>query len=115
MGLRGRFALGGPFVQYVRFSRSTCRTFLFCLFFPGGDLRLHFPDQFCQFFLTLLLRFGVDVPGHALAVDDGGVAALPQMAVDLADASGTWFASLSLVGLEGAGGWLLGGGFLSGF
>ena len=115
MGLRGRFALGGPFVQYGRFSRSTCRTFLFCLFFPGGDFRLHFPDQFCQFFLTLRLRFGVDVPGHALAVDDGGVAALPQMAVDLADASGTRFAPLSLVGLEGAGGWLLGGGFLSGF
>ena len=114
-GLRGRFALGGPFTQYGRFSRSTCRTFLFCLFFSGGDLCLHFPDQFCQLFLTLGFRLRVDVPAHAPAVDDGGVAALPQMAVDLADASGTRFAPLSLVGLEGAGGWFLGCRFLPGF
>ena len=39
----------------------------------------------------------------------------PQVVIDLADTAGARFAPLSLVGLEGAGGWFLGGGFLSGF
>ena len=82
---------------------SACQ---FCLPPPlvfRGDLRLHLPDQGGQLFLTLRLRFGVDVPGHAPAVDDGGVAALPQVVVDLADASGARLAPLAFVGLEGAG------------
>ena len=69
----------------------------------GGDLRLHFPDQFCQLFLTLGFRFRVDIPGHALAIEDGGVTALPQVVVDLADTAGARFAPLSLAGLECAG------------
>ena len=34
---------------------------------------------------------------------DGGVAALPQVVIDLCDASGAWLAALALVRLEGAG------------
>ena len=37
------------------------------------------------------------------------------MVIDSVDTSGARFAPLSLVGLEGAGGWFLGDGFLSGF
>ena len=94
---------------------STCRFLLLRLLFSGGDLRLRFPDQFCQLFLALCLRFRVDVPGHALAIDDGGVTALPQVVIDLANASGAWFAPLSLTGLEGTGDGFLGHELLSGF
>ena len=72
-------------------------------------------NQSGQFFLTLRLRFGVDIPGHALAVDDGGVAALSQVVIDPTDTSGARFAPLSLAGLEGAGDGFLGYGLLSGF
>ena len=85
-------------MQYVSIAWSTCYIFRFHTVFSSDDLCLHFPDQFCQLFLTLGFRFRVDVPGHALAVDDGGVAALPQVVIDLANASGAWFAPLSLVG-----------------
>ena len=102
-------------MQYVSIAWSTCYIFRFHTVFSSDDLCLHFPDQFCQLFLTLGFRFRVDVPGHALAVDDGGVAALPQVVIDLANASGAWFAPLSLVGLEGAGGWFLGCRFPPGF
>ena len=34
---------------------------------------------------------------------DGGVAAFPEMIVDLADTAGAWFAALPLVWLKGAG------------
>jgi len=68
------------------------------------DFRLHLPDEFRQLFLAFCLSFGIDVPGHAPAVDDGGVSALPKVVVNLADAARAGFASLSFVGLKGAGG-----------
>ena len=102
-------------MQYVSIAWSTCYIFRFHTVFSSDDLCLHFPDQFCQLFLTLGFRFRVDVPGYALAVDDGGIAALPQVVVDLADTSGARFAPLSLVGSEGAGDGFLGHGLLSGF
>ena len=58
-------------------------------------------DQLGQFLLTFLLGGCVDIPGHALSVDGGRVAALPQMVVDLADAAGAWLPALAFVGLEG--------------
>ena len=73
-----------------------------------GDLRLHLPDQGGQFFLALRLGFGVDIPCHAPTVDDGGVAALPQVGVDPADAAGARLAPLAFVGPEGAGRQFLG-------
>lgn len=71
--------------------------------FSGGDLCLHFPDQFCQLFLTLGFRFRVDIPGHALSIDDGGVSALPEVVIDLADTAGARLAALAFVGLEDGG------------
>ena len=76
--------------------------------FHGGNLLLHFPNQLGQFFLTFLLGTGVDVAGHAFSADGGGVAALPEVVVDLADTAGAGLAALALVGLEGEGGGFLG-------
>ena len=69
--------------------------------FHGDNLLLHFPNQLGQFFLTFLLGTGVDVAGHAFSADGGGVAAFPEMVVDLADTAGAGLAALALVGLEG--------------
>ena len=78
---------------------------MFQPFFVSGDLRFHLLDQACQKFLTLLPGLGVHIAGVFFAVwPDGGVAALPQMIVDLADTAGAWLAALTLVGLKGAGG-----------
>ena len=71
--------------------------------FHGGNLLLHFPNQLGQFFLTFLLGTGVDVAGHAFSADGGGVAAFPEVVVDLADTAGAGLAALALVGLEGGG------------
>ena len=47
---------------------------------------LHLNDQRRQFLLALLTGIGVDVVGVLFAVDPlGGVAALPQVVIDLAD------------------------------
>ena len=79
--------------------------FLDCLFlcFHRSNLLLHFPNQLGQFFFTFLLGAGVDVAGHAFSADGGGVAALPEVVVDLADTAGAGLAALALVGLEGGG------------
>ena len=53
-------------------------------------------------FIFLLGR-GVDIAGDALSIDDGGVAALPQVIIDLADTAGAGLAALALIGLEGRG------------
>ena len=68
------------------------------------DFRLHLPDEFRQLFFAFCLGFGIDVPGHAPAVYDGGVSALPEMVVDLADTAGAGLAPLAFIGLKGAGG-----------
>ena len=78
------------------------------LFFHGSNLLLHLPDEGGQLFFTFLLGRGVDVPGHALSVNGRGVAALPEVVVDLADTAGAGLAALALVGLEGEGGGFLG-------
>ena len=74
----------------------------FALCLKRGNLRLHLPDQFGQLRLALGLRCRVDVPGHALAVDLGGVATLPQVAIDLGDTPGARFAVLALDRLKGS-------------
>ena len=43
---------------------------------------------------------------HTLSIDGGGVAAIPEMVVNLADTAGAGLAALTLVGLEGGGCWL---------
>ena len=60
----------------------------FSPFSLSGELRLHLPDQLCQLRLALGFCFRVDVPGHALPVDLGGVATLPQVVIDLGDTPG---------------------------
>ena len=75
--------------------------------FPLSDLRPHLLDQHGQLFLTFPFCFGIHISGYAPAVDNGGVAAFPQVVVDLADAAGARFAALSFAGLKGAGGWLV--------
>ena len=94
---------------------STCQIIRFPVFFRCGDLLFYLPDQLRQLHFALGFRFRVDIPGHALAVDDGGVTALPQVVIDPTDTSGARFAPLSLAGLEGAGDGFLGYGLLSGF
>ncbi|WP_158099858.1 hypothetical protein [Pseudoflavonifractor sp. An44] len=85
---------------------------LFQPFFFPGDLRFHLLDQVCQHFLTFLSGLGVHITGVFFAVwPDGGVTALPQMVVDLADTAGAWLAPLSLMGLKGAGGGFAGRSF----
>ena len=85
---------------------STCQCRSFFPFFPGGDLRLHLPDQFGQLHLALGLCFRIHVLGHALAVDLGGVAALPQVVIELGDTPGARFAVLALDRLKGgSAGW----------
>ena len=76
MGLR-------RFVYYAGLPWSTCQCRPFFPFFPGGDLRLHLPDQLGQLHLALGLCFRIHVLGHALAVDLGGVATLPQVVIEL--------------------------------
>ena len=77
---------------------------MFQPFFVSGDFRFHLLDQVCQQFLTFLSDLGVHIAGVFFAIwPDGGVAALPQMVVDLADTAGAWLAPLTLVGLKGAG------------
>ena len=85
---------------------STCQCRPFFPFFPGGDLRLHLPDQLGQLHLALGLCFRIHVLGHALAVDLGGVAALPQVVIELGDTPGSRFAVLALDRLKGgSAGW----------
>lgn len=70
----------------------------------SGDLHFHLEDHLRQQPLTVLSGLGVDVAGMLFAVrPDGGVAALPQVVIDLCDASGAWLATFTLVRLEGAG------------
>ena len=102
MGLRRCVASGGPFVYYAGSPWSTCQCRSFFPFFPGGDLRLHLPDQFGQLRLTLGLCFRVHVPGHAPPVDLWGVATLPQVVVDLRDTPGARFTVLALDRLKGS-------------
>ena len=83
---------------------STCQIIRFPVFFRCGDLLFYLPDQLRQLHFALGLGLCVHIPGHALAVDDGGVAALPQVVIDPADATSARFAPLPLAGLEGAGG-----------
>ena len=82
--------------------------FLDCLFlcFHRSNLLLHFPDQLRQLFLTFLFGAGVDIAGHAFSADGGGVSALPEVVVDLADTAGTGLTALALVGLESGGRWI---------
>ena len=78
----------------------------------SGDLHFHLEDHLRQQLLTFLSGLGVDIAGMLFAVrPDGGVAALPQVVVDLSDASGAWLATFTLVRLEGAGSGFLCGGF----
>ena len=78
----------------------------------SGDLRFHLENHLRQQPLTVLSGLGVDVAGMLFAVrPDGGVAALPQVVIDLCDASGAWLATFTLVRLEGAGSGFLCGGF----
>ena len=71
----------------------------------SGDLRFHLEDHLRQQPLTVLSGFSVDVAGMLFAVrPDGGVAALPQVVVDLSDASGSRLTPLAFVGLECTGG-----------
>lgn len=80
-------------------------------FFPS-DLRFHLLDQVCQQCLTFPSGLSVHIAGVFFAIwPDGGVAALPQMVVDLADTAGAWLAALALVGLKGAGGGFAGRSF----
>jgi hypothetical protein len=85
-------------------SHSVSRRFSLPCFQPllfSGDLRFHLEDHLRQQLLTFLPGLGVDISGVLLAIrPDGGVAALPQMVVDLSDASGPRFTPLAFVGLE---------------
>ena len=77
---------------------------LFC-----GNLRFHLEDHLCQQPFTVLSGFSVDVAGMLFAVrPDGGIAAFPQMIIDLSDAPGAWFTAFPFVRLESAGSELLG-------
>ena len=54
--------------------------------------------------LTFFSGLCVDITGVFFAVrPDGGIPALPEMIVDLADTAGTWFSPLTFVGLKGTG------------
>ena len=78
----------------------------------SGDLHFHLEDHLRQQPLTVLSGLGVDVAGMLFAVrPDWGVAALPQMVVDLSDAPGSCLAPLALVRPECAGSGFLCGGF----
>lgn len=71
----------------------------------SGDLRFHLEDHLCQQPLTFLSGLGVNISGMLLAIrPDWGVAALPQVVVDLSDASGSRLTPLAFVGLECTGG-----------
>ena len=74
----------------------------FSPFSLSGELRLHLPDQLCQLRLALGFCFRVDVPGHALPVDLGGVATLPQVVIDLGDTPGARLTVFALDWLEGS-------------
>ena len=89
-------------MYYAGLPWSTCQCRPFFPFFPGGDLRLHLPDQFGQLRLTLGLCFRIHVLGHALAVDLGGVATLPQVVIDLGDTPGARLTVFALDWLEGS-------------
>ena len=74
--------------------------------FHGGNLLLHLPNQLGKLLLTFLFGGGIDIAGHTLSVDDGGVTTFPQVVIDLADTAGAGLAALALVGLECRGCWL---------
>lgn len=74
--------------------------------FHGSDLLLHLPNQLGKLLLTFLFGGGIDIADHTLSIDGGGVAAIPEMVVNLADTAGAGLAALTLVGLEGGGCWL---------
>ena len=62
---------------------------------------LHLDDQHRQFFLALLAGMGIDVAGVLFSVNPfGGVAALPQVVIDLADATRSRSAVRRAVGGE---------------
>lgn len=89
-------------------SASACLGCSLYLVFCGGNLSFHFNNHFCQHHFALCLAVGIDVSGVLLAIrPDGRIPPLPQVVVDLRDASGAWFASLPFVSPEGAGSGLL--------
>ena len=71
-------------------------------FFLSGNLRFHLDDHLCQLFFTFLFTVSVSVSRMLFAVrPDRGVSALPQMVIDLSDASGPRLTPLTFVSLEG--------------
>ena len=68
----------------------------------GGDLRLHLQDQPFELLFALLPGMGIDVAGPLFAVwPHRGVAALPEVLVDLADTPGARPAAGQLYGYKG--------------
>ena len=78
----GTFCLRRPVCAISRMAWSTCQIIRFPVFFRCGDLLFYLPDQLRQLRFALGLGLCVHIPGHALAVNDGGVAALPQVVID---------------------------------
>ena len=58
-----------------------------------GDGRAPFlflqAEQLRQLFLTFFFGSGVDIPGDAFSVDLGGIAAFPEVVIDLGDTPGS--------------------------
>ena len=72
-----------------------------------SDLRFHLEDHLRQQLFTFLSGLGVNISRMLLAIrPDWGVAALPQVVVDLSDASGACLRRLPLYGWK-----VLGAGF----